>query len=86
MKKLTVPSIKKFTFDMDKEDDDDEPTTSLEELETIESQELKGKLVECKFCDGSGKVSKSNNLGILSVGRGEKKPCPACGGSGYKRV
>jgi len=44
-----------------------------------------GKLVECKYCDATGKVREPNNLGILEIGS-RKKPCPACGGSGYQRV
>ncbi len=86
MKKLP---LLKMNFD---NDEDDEETTidgikpTLDELETLESQNLKGKLVECRYCDGSGKVTKDGNLGLLAIKSGGKKPCPACGGSGYKRV
>lgn len=56
-----------------------------EDLETLESQELKGKLVTCKYCDGTGKTTNTKNIGMLEIGS-KKSPCPACKGSGYQRV
>ena len=44
-----------------------------------------GKLVECRYCDGTGKVRESDNIGPLAIGS-RKRPCPACGGSGFQRV
>jgi len=71
--------------------DDDNEFNSLvddpimKDLETFESQELKGKLVECKYCDGTGKSHNTKNIGMLEIGS-KKVPCPACRGSGYQRV
>ena len=39
----------------------------------------RGRVVKCKYCNGTGKVSD----GTVS---GKKVPCPACGGSGVQRV
>jgi len=64
--------------------EDDKPV--LKKLESIESQKEGGKLVECRYCEGKGRVTKNGRLGIMSVTTGEKTPCPACGGSGYQRV
>jgi hypothetical protein len=58
-----------------KKREDDEKMTEM----------LQGKLIECKYCDATGKVREPNNLGILEIGS-KKRPCPACGGSGYQRV
>lgn len=87
--------MKKLKF-FDDDEDDEIPNIAYDELshgdehlanlESLESQMRKGKLVECKYCDGTGKVVRSGNVGILAIGTHERKPCPSCGGSGYQRV
>ena len=39
----------------------------------------RGRVVKCKYCNGTGKVSD----GTVS---GKRVPCPACGGTGVQRV
>ena len=34
-----------------------------------------GKLVECKYCDATGKVREPDHLGPLAIGT-KKRPCP----------
>jgi len=59
---------------------------NVEQFESLESQEMQGKLVECKYCEGTGKEFKTGTMGVVAIGAKEKRPCPACGGSGYQRV
>jgi DnaJ-class molecular chaperone len=73
------------SFD-DNDDDIFKNDTDVDtELESLESQEMKGKLVVCKYCDGTGKTTNTKNIGLLEIGK-KKSPCPACKGSGYQRV
>jgi DnaJ-class molecular chaperone len=83
--KVKLNSIGSFKDDDDevfKDDFDFEPDS---DLESIESQSIKGKLVTCKYCDGTGKTMNTKNIGMLEIGS-KKSPCPACKGSGYQRV
>lgn len=64
----------------------DDEIGKVSQLESLESQEIQGKLVECKYCEGTGKEFKVKSMGAISIGMKEKQPCPACGGSGYQRV
>jgi len=46
---------------------------------------IPGTIVECRYCDGTGKVREPDHIGPLAIGS-KKKPCPACGGTGVRRV
>jgi DnaJ-class molecular chaperone len=63
--------------------------SSKTEIEHQEEEQMTditlGKLVECRYCEGTGKVREHDHLGPLAIGS-KKKSCPACGGSGFQRV
>ena len=44
-----------------------------------------GTLVDCKRCNATGKIKTHDNMGPLAIGT-KTITCPACEGSGKKRV
>lgn len=54
-------------------------------MEGIGMSVPQGTLVECRYCDSTGRVHEPNHIGVLDIGS-RRKPCPVCHGSGYQRV
>lgn len=57
-------------------------------IEVMDPQPIpyaQGKLVDCKYCENTGRVHEANHVGILDIGS-HRKPCPVCHGAGYQRI